>query len=178
MEVNSSLCFPSWSWPGTLDVAPADATFLCASEPPYWRAIWSPISTYLWRTNYDGEREDRWKHWKCLPEQVKTYISMSILTIMEEGSSLGEDLIPITTSCCPNASTPALNWATFVLSKQLQLVFIKGTIVCKCWQSQRKMQNIFHLFTHSIQFVLNIPICSIGKNKTPPNLWLNFSASL
>lgn len=31
------------------------------------------------------------------------------LTIIEEGSSFGEDRIPMTTSCWPSASTPALN---------------------------------------------------------------------
>ena len=47
-------------------------------------------------------------------------LSIRTLTIDEDGSSLARDLIPIATNCCPMASTPALNWATFVLSKQLK----------------------------------------------------------
>ena len=34
-----------------------------------------------------------------------THMSISDLTMMDEGSSFGEDLIPITTNCCPKNIT-------------------------------------------------------------------------
>lgn len=78
-------------------------------------------------------RDDRWWTWEyefgsgLSDDQpaVPTHMSISILTIIDDGSSLGEDRIPITTSCWPSASTPALNWATFVLSRQLSIETIE-----------------------------------------------------
>jgi hypothetical protein len=46
-------------------------------------------------------------------------MSIKTRTIDDKGPSFAFDLIPITTSCCPMASTPALNCATLVRSKQL-----------------------------------------------------------
>lgn len=57
-------------------------TFLCASDPPYCNAMLSPMSTYM---------------------------SINTRTIVDDGSSFACDRMPMTTSCCVMASTPALN---------------------------------------------------------------------
>lgn len=106
-------------------------TFLCASDPPYCNAMLSPISTYM---------------------------SIRTRTMFEDGSSFAFDRIPITASCCPMASTPALNCATFVRSKQLETSKVSASPESN-HQSRRT--------TYSIQFVRRIPLCSIGKTGTP-----------
>lgn len=77
----------------TIDSDRSVVTFLWASDPPYCRAMWSPISTYM---------------------------SINTRTMVDDGSSLGLERMPITTSCCSIASTPALNCATLVRSRQLR----------------------------------------------------------
>jgi hypothetical protein len=85
---------------------------------------------------------------------MSTYMSISTLTIDDAGPNFFCDRIPITTSCCATTSTPTLNCATLVLSRQLR---------CQKVLASSEVQDS----THSIQFVRSTPCCSIGKKGTP-----------